>query len=212
MSTQDTKERILDAATQLFVKNGFARTTTRVIAEKAGVAESTFFRIYKSKQILLEDLLFVMSAGPENLDMSILTGGKNPRKDFEVLLYGTALQHIKHIPVFRLAMHLETIYTQQRLSRIKTVVALMGDYFNELGQKGILLEFDFHALSEHINALVLTKSSEFIAAENEGIPAEQSARRFALQYAEYFSRLFVAGPKDNGNSPSLSATPKNQIR
>lgn len=190
MAVKDTKERILDAATQLFAKNGFARTTTRVIAEQAGVAESTFFRIYKTKQVLLEDLLLVMSAGPENLDISTLTGGKNIRKDFEVLLYGTALQHLKHIPVFRLAMHIETIYTQQRLSRIKALVSVMGDYFTQLSKQGILVEFDYYALSEHINALVLTKSSEFIVAEYEGVPAEQSARKFALQYAEYFTRLF----------------------
>ena len=43
---KDTKSWILDAAAMLFTQNGFNSTTTRAIAELAGVSESTFFRIY----------------------------------------------------------------------------------------------------------------------------------------------------------------------
>ena len=74
---KDTKQWILEAAAQLFSKNGYARTTTRAIAELAGVHESTFFRIYKSKDALLSDLLFDMTPGPEDIDTEKLTGGRD---------------------------------------------------------------------------------------------------------------------------------------
>ena len=58
---KDTKSWILDAAAILFTQNGFTKTTTKAIAELAGVSESTFFRIYKSKAALLSDLLYIMT-------------------------------------------------------------------------------------------------------------------------------------------------------
>ena len=39
---KDTKSWILDAAAILFTQNGFTKTTTKAIAELAGVSESTF--------------------------------------------------------------------------------------------------------------------------------------------------------------------------
>lgn len=45
----DTTERILAAATALFGERGYAGTTTRAIAEAAGVNEVTLFRRFESK-------------------------------------------------------------------------------------------------------------------------------------------------------------------
>lgn len=191
---KDTKEWILEAATQLFAKNGYTRTTTRAIAELAGIHESTFFRIYKSKAALLTDLLFVMTPGPEDIDVQALTGGADLRQDFYVFLYCNAMLHIRHIPVFRLAMHVEQIYDQPRFAKIQALIACTGDYFQELFQQGLLIDFDYYALAEHINSLSLTKASEFLLGERFGIPAQQSARGFAGQYAGYFSRMLSAAP------------------
>jgi AcrR family transcriptional regulator len=44
---------ILAAATELFAEKGYAATSTSEIAKKAGVAEGTIFRHYKSKKELL---------------------------------------------------------------------------------------------------------------------------------------------------------------
>jgi TetR/AcrR family transcriptional repressor of mexJK operon len=50
----DTRQRILDAAIGLFARNGFVRTTTRVLAEAAGVTEMTLFRHFSGKEALFE--------------------------------------------------------------------------------------------------------------------------------------------------------------
>lgn len=47
--TQDTAERILNAAAELFATYGYASTTTRAIAERAGVNEVTLFRRFENK-------------------------------------------------------------------------------------------------------------------------------------------------------------------
>lgn len=189
---KDTKSWILEAAVILFSKNGFNRTTTRAIAELAGVSESTFFRIYKSKDALLHDLLFIMTPGPEDVNTEELTNGKDLRKDFEVFLYYNAMLHIRHLPIFRLAMHVDEIYDKARFSKINGLVDQIGQYFKDLNKEGMVIDFDYYALAEHINSLVLTKANEFISGEIFGIPAERSARNFANQYADYFTKLFAA--------------------
>lgn len=58
---------ILAAATELFAEKGFAATSTSEIARKAGVAEGTIFRHYKTKKELLLSIvnpLMVNLIGP----------------------------------------------------------------------------------------------------------------------------------------------------
>lgn len=52
-SEDSTRQRIIDAALHLFGTQGYPRTTTRAIAEAAGVNEVTLFRHFGSKKNLL---------------------------------------------------------------------------------------------------------------------------------------------------------------
>ena len=49
----DPKNRILDAAQQLFARRGYAGTTTRDLAQSAGMAEGTLFRHFENKKAIL---------------------------------------------------------------------------------------------------------------------------------------------------------------
>ena len=53
----DRKEKIVQASMQLFVERGFHNTSTRIIAEEAGVSEGLIFRHFRSKDTLLHFLL-----------------------------------------------------------------------------------------------------------------------------------------------------------
>ena len=53
---RDTTEAIVAAAAALFGERGYNATTTRAIAERAGVNEVTLFRRFKSKQGILRAL------------------------------------------------------------------------------------------------------------------------------------------------------------
>lgn len=54
---QETRERILAAASQLMAQKGYKGATTRKISELAGVNEVTIFRHFKNKDAILEELL-----------------------------------------------------------------------------------------------------------------------------------------------------------
>ena len=51
---QQTREKILEAAIDLMSLKGFSSTTTKEIAQAAGVSEMTLFRKYKNKQEILD--------------------------------------------------------------------------------------------------------------------------------------------------------------
>ncbi|MCX5754878.1 MAG: helix-turn-helix domain containing protein [Gemmatimonadetes bacterium] len=52
-----TREQILAAAAKLYAEHGFRGTTTRAIAETAGVNEVTLFRIFGSKETLIVEAM-----------------------------------------------------------------------------------------------------------------------------------------------------------
>lgn len=55
-SEAQTRNRILDAARRLFAAQGFDGTTTRDLAQAAGVAEGTLFRHFANKKAILVDV------------------------------------------------------------------------------------------------------------------------------------------------------------
>lgn len=54
MTTTPVRERLIDAAFQLFGERGYEPTTVEDIAERAGVGRTTFFRNFRSK----DDVIF----------------------------------------------------------------------------------------------------------------------------------------------------------
>ena len=57
MEVTSTRERILDAAADLFVEKGFAATSLREIAERVGVTKAALYYHFTSKDELLSALL-----------------------------------------------------------------------------------------------------------------------------------------------------------
>ncbi len=52
----ETRTRILKSALKLFARNGYDGTTTRDLAEHAGVAEGTLFRHFSNKKAILIEI------------------------------------------------------------------------------------------------------------------------------------------------------------
>ncbi|RLD05892.1 MAG: hypothetical protein DRI65_07920 [Chloroflexota bacterium] len=76
----NTRGRIMQAASDLFTNKGYAGTTTRAIAETAGVNEVTLFRHFGSKENLAREIMnqFGGMAVAENMK-NLLSG--NYRED-----------------------------------------------------------------------------------------------------------------------------------
>ena len=53
---EETRQRIVAAAVELFQRNGYEATTVDEIAERADVAKGTFFNYYPRKEAILDDV------------------------------------------------------------------------------------------------------------------------------------------------------------
>ncbi|HEY0256701.1 MAG TPA: TetR/AcrR family transcriptional regulator, partial [Candidatus Methylacidiphilales bacterium] len=63
----DTSQRIIEAATRVFAREGIAGATTREIARRAKVNEVTLFRHFKNKQELLQQVVLKSSKDYESV-------------------------------------------------------------------------------------------------------------------------------------------------
>ena len=57
----DTRQALIDAALEVFLRHGFARATTREIAQTAGVAEGTIYRHFADKHALFHEVFLSLT-------------------------------------------------------------------------------------------------------------------------------------------------------
>ena len=60
---QETRRRIIQAATDLFVEDGYGATNLQEIADRAGVAVQTIYFVFGNKRALLKELVDTTIAG-----------------------------------------------------------------------------------------------------------------------------------------------------
>ncbi|GAB2804564.1 TetR/AcrR family transcriptional regulator [Streptomyces chlorus] len=62
---RETRRRIIDAAAELFVEQGYGATKLQEIADRAGVAVQTIYFVFRNKPSLLKELVDVAVAGDD---------------------------------------------------------------------------------------------------------------------------------------------------
>jgi AcrR family transcriptional regulator len=106
----EKQKGILAAATELFAEKGYAATSTSEIAKKAGVAEGTIFRHYKSKKDLLLTIVsptMMKVIGPVvKKDINkVLDQDFNTFEDFIRAMVSNRIEFVKNnIPLLRVVI------------------------------------------------------------------------------------------------------------
>lgn len=90
--TAAQKENILNAASQVFTEKGYQRSTTKAIAEAAGVSEGAIYYHFDNKKDLLVGVLDGLLGGSE-LKMENIP----PDIDFRTFYSATVRARIKHV-------------------------------------------------------------------------------------------------------------------
>lgn len=68
---RETRRRVVDAATRLFVERGYPRTTIAAVGTEAGVAADTVLHLFGSKLALLKEVMDVVIGG-DDADVALL--------------------------------------------------------------------------------------------------------------------------------------------
>ena len=83
---EETASRIVEAAEELFLRNGYERTTTRDIAAASGIATGTLFNYYKTKEALAMHMIAkAMELGQKDFE-NRKTGKENINEELFMLM------------------------------------------------------------------------------------------------------------------------------
>jgi len=150
MSAEERKLQILRVAVSLFSRHGFVGTTTKEIAQAAGVSEAMVFRHFATKQELYNAILDHKACSGDSMNPEQMVAEALKQKDdravFEQLALG-ALNHHESDPEFqRLLLHsalegheLAEMFFEKFILR---VYALLGGYIIERQRDGAMMKID----------------------------------------------------------------------
>ena len=140
-----TKEqRILEAAIEIFAQKGYNGTTTKEIAQQAGVAEGTIFRYFPKKKDILHGILLklIESFGPKILGSGlneIFENTKN-KSDKEVII-----EFIKnrmnlvdtHLPLVKVIFNEAQYHTDIQSAYFDKIIPPIFKMINQFFENGI---------------------------------------------------------------------------
>lgn len=109
MAGEARRQQILNVAVRLFSQRGFRGTTTKEIAQAAGISEAMVFRHFATKEELYAAILDYKACAVGLEDPCALVADAVARKDdravFETLAYTALQQHENDTEFMRLLLH-----------------------------------------------------------------------------------------------------------
>jgi len=150
MAGEERRLQILEVAVRLFSQRGFRGTTTKEIAQAAGVSEAMVFRHFATKEELYAAILDHKACSGTNFEPAAMAEDAISRKDdravFESLAFG-ALEHHEKDPEFqRLLLH--SALEKHELAQmffdefVRRVYEFLGGYLRDRQREGALIEMD----------------------------------------------------------------------
>ncbi len=107
--TDETRHRILEESIKLFVEQGYEKTTTRQIVQKAGILNGSLYNIYKSKDEIFMDIAKITFKEAASLMDEVL--GPNP-SERQILCFPTCIQIYASFRSPRIAELLSVAHTK----------------------------------------------------------------------------------------------------
>ena len=214
MAGEDRKHQIVKVAVCLFSQRGFRGTTTKEIAQAAGISEAMMFRHFATKEELYAAILDhkACSAGgkfePAEMAADAIRR-KDDRAVFEGLALG-ALQHHQDDPDFhRLLLHsaLEKHELAQMFFEqfVLGVYEFLGSYIRERQKERALVEMDPNIVVRSFIGMVMHHSLN----NNLWDPQQRLLRITNEEAAKHFTDILLNGitvPMSKSNSKRVVQT------
>jgi len=151
MAGDERRRQILRVAVSLFSSRGFRGTTTKEIAQAAGVSEAMVFRHFATKEELYAAILdHKACSGSGSFEPEVMSADSIRRKDdrgvFESLALG-ALNYHEHDPEFQRLL-LYSALEKHELAQmffdgfVRKVYDFLGAYIRDRQREGALIQID----------------------------------------------------------------------
>lgn len=202
--TRDKREAIIEAARNLFAKQGYEETTIAEIARAAGVGVGTVYLYFENKrQILIEVSVSVNSSiakvmqSPELLAVPIR---QIPRllieESFRIC---HQLQNLGVMSLFQVNVPSHEEASQLDVAKERVADAL-DQFFRRAIERRLLAPFDTTAYARMTSALVSATLQQCFAVEH-GVNEE----RYRERLIELVERLFFGPPLQGEDKPTTAS-------
>src|SRR5438067_760096 len=228
MAAEERRLQIAQVATRLFSERGFRGTTTKEIAQAAGVSEAIIFRHFTTKDDLYTAIIDLKSCSGFGVGesghtvvetMRGLVGEAMERRDDREVFRRTALALMEHHqcdPQF-LRLLLYSALEGHQLAQIfwdknvRVLYEFLGGYIRERQREGAFREVDPFVVVRAFNGAVVHHSLNNILWEKDparrivNVPAEEAAREFTeiLLRGILTETVTRASSLRQSNAPSL---------
>ena len=229
MAAEERRLQIAQVATRLFSERGFRGTTTKEIAQAAGVSEAIIFRHFTTKDDLYTAIIDLKSCSGFGVGesgrtvvetMRGLVGEAMEQRDDREVFRRTALALMEHHqcdPQF-LRLLLYSALEGHQLAQIfwdknvRVLYEFLGGYIRERQREGAFREVDPFVVVRAFNGAVVHHSLNNILWEKDparrivNVPTEEAAREFT----EILLRGIVTetGPRASSLRQSNAPSPR----
>ena len=179
---------ILDAAGQVFLKNGYVGTSMDEIAAAASVSKQTIYKHFVDKETLFKQLITstVRPHGYEAADEPVFTGNTNLDEDLRVfarhLLHGVMqprVVQLRRVVIAEASRFPELGRTFYDLGHARTV-NMLADALTKRAAEAALDIADPHLAAEHLVWLVLSiPLNQAMLLGDEHVVASEALDRYA---------------------------------
>lgn len=142
MTTVTARERLLSAAVEAFAEKGFAATTTRDIASRAGMSPAAVYVHHDSK----ESLLFTVSLDGHRHALEIIEAAaastNDPVERLRTMVHAFSLWHAEHSGVGRIVQYEHHALTPEHRAEVsvfrRRIEQTMQDALRDGVEQGVL--------------------------------------------------------------------------
>ena len=157
-----TKEKIFEAAVELFSKRGYNGVSVRDIAKEVGIKEASIYNHYNSKEEILNDIINrfndVFEKGNNfSFKMDLLYDSVSPRKYFKMvnLMIKEVFQDKRMMKMLMICI-IEMYNNEKAKEMVKKMLApkdveSMNMYLNKYIKEGKIKNVNVQTLQDHIN-------------------------------------------------------------
>ena len=150
MAGDERRLQILQVAVSLFSQRGFRGTTTKEIAQAAGVSEAMVFRHFATKEELYSAILDYKACLTDTMDPCLLVAAAVERKDdravFEQLAFNSLQRHDRDTEFHRLLLYaalegheLAAMFWERN---VRPLYEFLGAYIRGRQRDGAMIEID----------------------------------------------------------------------
>lgn len=185
---EETRERIMSVALQLFSKEGYIKATTKQIAVESGVNEITLFRHFGNKENLFHETLEYY-VEEMHLESEI---GRLTSQDFEKSMCEIAADYLEFCKrnknFYQIQMRLpDDMKKFVKLKLSRGVKKELLKYFNHLKEEGMVTGDPEIMAVTFIESILGAYTIHLLSNDTfSRIPIEELAQEHARQFVSYY--------------------------